>query len=400
MAASLDRCHITGRGEHAALAADAVDVGTGPHNKPGHRRLSPVPPAPELVRFLLRCCLDEADPERGYVRFAPGDETLLLVSNLGGISHFEMAALVDEVLEQLARDWHMEPVRVCAGFLETSLNAPTFCLSVNLSAAARGCRFSAADMKRFFDVRTNAAWESVAGSQAPRRPRREQLVSAPRDLPRDPPPAVDDRFRADPAALDRMLRAACHRLVDAEPDLTRWDTALGDGDCGETLRTGATRLLAALDGGLARSGSHRVLRAVEYIIEGSMGGTLGGTLAIFFVALRAAVERYMDVAASRGPAALWAEALSAALDSLRRYTPAKVGDRTFMDTLIPFAETMRSAGFGDEGHEAQAGQGHVRRSMLRRGPGAAPRPGRMGHHGGHPGAAERPVTRESMPWHV
>lgn len=44
-----------------------------------------------------------------------------------------------------------------------------------------------------------------------------------------------------------MLRNVCNHLVQAEPDLTRWDTVMGDGDCGETLKMGATSLLAALD---------------------------------------------------------------------------------------------------------------------------------------------------------
>lgn len=345
MAATLDHCHVPGRAEHGMLADDEVEIGTGPHNEPGHEKLSPVPTPSELVRQMLRHCLDQEDPERGYVKFGPADETIVLISNFGGMSLLETGALVDEVLEQLARDWNMEPARVCAGFLETSLNAPAFSLSVvNVTAAAAGCRYSVDEIKSFFDVRTNTSWEAVAGSQAERRSRQQQLVQPPHQERK----TVDDKrdLKVDAGVLDKMLRNACHQLVEAEPDLTKWDTVMGDGDCGETLKTGATSLLAALDRGLATSGSVvKVLLELEDIVESKMGGTLGGILGIFFVSLRAAVENSIGLASSDGPVALWAAALSTALASLRRYTPAQVGDRTVMDTLIPFAETMAKAGF-------------------------------------------------------
>ncbi|OAA65199.1 Dak kinase [Niveomyces insectorum RCEF 264] len=165
IAATLDHCHVPGRdaGHHGALAADELEIGTGPHNEPGYRKLKPAPPADELVATLLRHCLDETDADRAYVHFAPGDETALLVSNFGGLSR-------------------IAPVRVYAGYLETSLNAPAFSVSViNLTAAANdpAHTYTLADIKAFLDVRTSTHWETVAGSQAQahRPPRAEQVVT-------------------------------------------------------------------------------------------------------------------------------------------------------------------------------------------------------------------------------
>ncbi|KZZ98995.1 dihydroxyacetone kinase [Moelleriella libera RCEF 2490] len=348
IAATLDHCHVPGRAEHGMLNDDEVEIGTGPHNEPGYKKLSPAPSPSELINQVLTHCLDENDAERSYVKFAPGDEIMLLVSNFGGMSHLEMGALVDELLEQLDRDWKIQPVRTCAGFLETSLNAPAFSVSViNVTAAAKTCKYTAEEIKAFFDVKTNTYWESMAGSQSGnRRSRKAQLVQA---TPEEPKLVDDARdLKVDPAFLENMLRSACTQLVDAEPDLTKWDTVMGDGDCGETLKTGATSLLAALDQGLAASGSVvKVLVELEDIVESKMGGTLGGILGIFFVSLRSAVEANISVANTESPTALWAKALSAALASLKRYTPAQKGDRTVMDTLIPFADTMSKAGFSE-----------------------------------------------------
>ncbi|KAI1820439.1 dihydroxyacetone kinase [Xylaria intraflava] len=352
IAVTLDHCHVPGRTEHAQLQGDEVEIGTGPHNEPGYRKLSPAPSPEDLVKTILTYLMDESDPLRGYVNFKEGDETMLLVSNFGGMSYLEMGALVNELLEQLDTNWKINPVRVVSGFLETSLNAPAFSVSVvNVTAASRNCSYSSGQIKEFFDTRTDTHWESMAGSQARRRPRREQFVQPP-PAPRH---AIDEAtdLKVDPVQLDRMLRTACHKLIEAEPDLTRWDTVMGDGDCGETLKTGALCLLEALDAKVASKGSvGSVLQEVEEILEGKMGGTLGGILGIFFVGLRTALADHIALAEKGNITKLWTVAVSTALDKLSRYTPAKVGDRTVMDTLIPFAEGLAMSSSFSEGVDA------------------------------------------------
>ncbi|KAI0904939.1 dihydroxyacetone kinase [Ustulina deusta] len=349
IAITLDHCHVPGRIEHARSGADEVEIGTGPHNEPGYKKLSPVPSPEDLVKTILTYLLDEFDPLRGYVNFHEDDETILLVSNFGGMSYLEMGALVNDLLEQLDANWKINPVRVVSGFLETSLNAPAFSVSlVNITAAAKNCSYSANEIKGFFDVRTDTHWDSMAGSQARRRPRKEQFVQP----PAAPRHTVDDAtdLKIDPAQLDRMLRTACNKVIEAEPDLTQWDTVMGDGDCGQTLKQGALCLLEALDAEVARNGSvGAVLQELEEILESKMGGTLGGILGIFVVSLRAAlVDNFALAKEEGGIPKLWAVGTRIALDNLSRYTPAKVGDRTVMDTLIPFAEGLAANGKFDE----------------------------------------------------
>ncbi|KXJ94991.1 Dak1 domain-domain-containing protein [Microdochium bolleyi] len=400
IAATLDHCHVPGRTEHGMLADNEVEVGTGPHNEPGYSKLSPAPSPQELVATLFKYMLDETDPDRGYVNFKPDDQTILLVSNFGGMSHLEMGALVDELLEQISSEpWNFpEPVRVCSGFLETSLNAPAFSVSVlNVSAAARtlsqssGTKYSVEDIKRFFDARTNTYWESVAGAQSgPRRPRAEQFLkdnSVQEKHTFDP----SKDLKVDPATLEKMLRSACKAVIDAEPDLTKWDTVMGDGDCGLTLETGAKALLAAVDNGLTKAGSvGDVLLELEEIVEGKMGGTLGGILGIFFVSLRNSLLDEVAKASSGESTPvgeklplLWSAAAKTALGNLRRYTPAKVGDRTVMDTLIPFAEAMGSSNRFDKGVEAAVAGAKATITM-------EPRLGRATYVGANAGSGELP----------
>jgi dihydroxyacetone kinase len=369
IAATLDHCHVPGRTEHGALGENVVEIGTGPHNEPGYRKLSPAPTAQGLVKEILKYCLDETDPERGYVKFSPGDETALLVSNFGGMSNLELGGLVDELLQQLLSDWKVEPQRVYAGCLETSLNAPAFSVSVvNLSGIARTSAYSLDQVKEFLDTKTDTAWEAVAGSQASaqRRSRAEQLVQPPPETKKIIDEATD--IRIDPALLERMLRGACEALIAAEPDLTKWDTVMGDGDCGLTLETGAKALLEAIDSKkiTAKGSVIEVLTELEDILEGKMGGTLGGILGIFFVSLRNSVQQNIALVQTEGLVSVWSKGLASALHHLKQYTPAKVGDRTVMDTLIPFAEAMREKQSFEEGAAAAINGAEATKTMTPR----------------------------------
>ena len=137
---------------------------------------------------------------------------------------------------------------------------------------------------------------------------------------------------------------------------------MGDGDCGETFKTGGTALLAALAAGIANSGSVvAVLHELENIVEGKMGGTLGGILGIFLVALTNSLQANAKKQSSHTQ--VWAASINTALNNLRRYTPAAVGDRTVMDVLIPFADQMGQTGSFDKGVETAVKAAEATKTM-------------------------------------
>lgn len=69
-----------------------------------------------------------------------------------------------------------------------------------------------------------------------------------------------------------------------------------------------------------------------------MGGTSGALYCIFLTALAASLSSEASVA----------KALQAALDQLCKYTRARLGDRTMMDALIPFIDTLNSTGDAEQ----------------------------------------------------
>ena len=40
--------------------------------------------------------------------------------------------------------------------------------------------------------------------------------------------------------MSKAIRAAAESVIEAEPEVTSFDTILGDGDCGTTLKNAAT----------------------------------------------------------------------------------------------------------------------------------------------------------------
>ena len=140
-------------------------------------------------------------------------------------------------------------------------------------------------------------------------------------------------FLVNPQILESSLRKACSNIVAAEPDLTKWDSIMGDGDCGETFAAGCSALVSALDRGLASSGSLLSLTShIASITETRMGGTLGAILSIYFNALTAELAR---------PPYEITAAPARACEVLMGHTMAREGHRTIMDVLIPATRALR-----------------------------------------------------------
>lgn len=154
---------------------------------------------------------------------------------------------------------------------------------------------------------------------------------------------------ADPELVKKVIKGACAAAVEAEPELTRFDTIVGDGDCGETLAGCANALSAGVDSGKVdlktAAGTCLTLGA---LIERNMGGTSGAIYALFFTGL---VQGLVQSGKNGQPAGYkeWGQALLTALENLGHHTPARPGMRTLVDALDPFC---RALGAGKSMQEA------------------------------------------------
>ena len=135
------------------------------------------------------------------------------------------------------------------------------------------------------------------------------------------------------------------------------DTIAGDGDCGLTLKDGATAVLQAIKQGKV-SGEDIVssLIAISQVAEEQMGGTSGAlfslVLSLHPIHHRNAenVSRIFFSALAQGlhsssvEAIDWSGALDSALSRLYTYTRARRPSRTLVDPLSAFVESFVSRG--------------------------------------------------------
>jgi len=165
----------------------------------------------------------------------------------------------------------------------------------------------------------------------------------------------------DYALTRKALETALNRLIKAEPDITNYDTIVGDGDCGIGLKRGAEGLLKLLDRSKPTQDVLIFLQRVTKVVENTMDGTSGALYAIFLNALAAGVRAQSPTSSSAAAevsenmqVGMWSRGLEAATKALGRYTPAQPGDRTLVDALDPFVGTLSRTGNVQKAADAAA----------------------------------------------
>lgn len=146
----------------------------------------------------------------------------------------------------------------------------------------------------------------------------------------------------DPTVLKTALSSGLKRLIAAEPQVTRYDSIVGDGDCGVGLKRGAEAVLALIENPSTKL-TEDVVNAVSQIVnvvENTMDGTSGAIYAIFLNALAHGLRAQDQGTATPVTVDTWTEALKYSLSALGKYTPAQPGDRTLIDALVPFCTKL------------------------------------------------------------
>lgn len=148
-------------------------------------------------------------------------------------------------------------------------------------------------------------------------------------------------LQLDPQQANKVLKHALGKLIEAEPDITKYDTVVGDGDCGTGLKRGAEGVLEKLND---EKDSALYVNNITSVVEEKMDGTSGAIYAIFLNALASGLREQAENGAKQADAKVWGAALEFALTSMSKYTPAKLGDRTLVDALAPFVDTLNWSG--------------------------------------------------------
>ncbi|KAG1746664.1 Dak1 domain-containing protein [Suillus paluster] len=324
----LDHCHVPGTAvPDTHLGANELEIGLGIHNESGHRRISPVPPLNELIPTLLEMITSTTDKERSFVPFKNDgtDCVVLLINNLGGLSELELGGVVAEVRRALDKSG-ITIMRLLSGSFMTSLNMPGFSITMLLLPAANDMGTPSTDLiLSLLDDSTNTPGWKWSSMSIPKPP------SVSSSLP------TATRVKACQSA---SLKAPDVNRFNSAPEITRMDNIAGDGDCGLTLKGGATAVLGALsNNSITGNDVLGSVITISRIAEDAMGGTSGALYSIFFSALAQALAKSSAETVTQE---VWCTALEAALARLYTYTRARPPSRTLVDPLAAFIGALPS----------------------------------------------------------
>ncbi len=137
--------------------------------------------------------------------------------------------------------------------------------------------------------------------------------------------------------LKEMIAAAAAEIEADHQELSRLDSATGDGDHGTTM----VRAMATVRKTMAESSDTepgKLLSSIGWAIMGADGGSTGPLLGSFFMGMGEGLGEAADLDCA-GVAAMF----QAGMDKVRRQTKAQVGDKTMMDALIPAVTALSKA---------------------------------------------------------
>ena len=339
------------RGKQDGLPFDELEYGMGIHNEPGTQRAKFVSidqTVQHLLDMIFRQPKDNCDGSSW--RPVSGQNVGLIVNNLGGLSVLELNVVTDEILRQLQTQ-HPEicVLRLMVGTFLTSLDGPGFSITL--------LRLDDPEILSLLDDPTTApAWpHQVSDVSGDRLSLASQLV-----MPASPAPEAASQA-AETAYETRIFGQLLDRIETTtradEPLITKYDTIAGDGDCGETLLSGVHALRREFAEFSAKTiMPSQAFRLAATAAERGMGGTSGALYAIFLNAVSNALKTPALGPEDRGPGpdptSTIYSALNTGLCELYKYTLARKGNRTLMDALIPFVETLQQTGRLADGYSA------------------------------------------------
>lgn len=301
-----------------------MSIGLGIHGEPGIRDV-PVEPADQLALTLLHPLLEER-PD------GASDRVALLVNGLGAVTQEELFVLFRHVHEELVRNGLTVVAPLC-GDIVTSLDMGG--VSVTLM---------------WLDDELEELWCSPARSaafvrgdpvqHAPARPAPRETGNRGREERPVEPAAPVRRASADSvraAALARDLLVAARDAISVDAGaLGALDAIAGDGDHGVGMLRGLQAACDAAEQAAPDVGIGTLLEAAGDAWADRAGGTSGALWGAMLAEFGAVLERSPSI-----DDPVVAHAVTRARVRLVEIGGAEAGDKTMLDALLPFEQTLR-----------------------------------------------------------
>lgn len=295
-------------------------LGLGIHGEPGIRD-EPLMPAGELAELFVSKVLDSRPDEPSGTRVAP------ILNGLGTTKYEELFLLWGKVSALLDAEGYTV-VQPEVGELVTSLDMGGCSLTLMWLDDELEQLWNA-------DAYTPAYRKLGVGIADLRRPTADELITAEAD---QQAPEATEAARTAAGTARTALRVMQQVLHDNEAELGRIDAVAGDGDHGRGMVKGIDAAVKQADAVSEQAGVAWVLRRAGQAWAEYAGGTSGvlwgAALEAFGTSLTDDAESYADadvVTAWRSFA-----------DAIVQLGGAKLGDKTLLDALLPFVETLEN----------------------------------------------------------
>eukprot|EP00928_Gymnodinium_smaydae_P006056 TRINITY_DN12106_c0_g1_i4.p1 TRINITY_DN12106_c0_g1~~TRINITY_DN12106_c0_g1_i4.p1 ORF type:complete len:563 (+),score=114.64 TRINITY_DN12106_c0_g1_i4:50-1690(+) len=295
---SFSTCTLPGAEKQERMNADEMEVGLGIHGEPGFKKMK-LGSANEVADIMV---------EQVMKSMSATDEVALMVGNLGSVPPMEMTLMTNALLKRIKAKLLVGPAP-----LMTSLDMNGVQISILKLCPGMEDRLLATTSSR--------AWPSAITPNTPK------LVPMPLKEPEVEKSPVPD------ADIEAIIKKVCDALISATAELNELDGKVGDGDCGNTMKTGAESILAALPK-VSTSNPRATFTAIGRALN-SLGGSSGVLLSVMFTTMAGSIKE--DTAWSRegiGPA--FAEGVA----TMMRVGGAEPGMRTMIDVLLPVSEAL------------------------------------------------------------
>lgn len=296
-----------------SVAPGRMAIGLGIHGEPGIG-MADIPTADGLAELLVERLLSEIPDDAGTT-------VIPILNGLGSLKYEEMFVVYRRVARLLA----------AAGLTVVDPHVGEYCTSFDMAGVSLTLFWPDDQLLSLWDVDVDTpAYRHVAGAI-------DLLESEVEDRPeagRIPP--TDARSRAAARLVRRALETIAATIDEHADELGRMDAIAGDGDHGIGMQRGAH---AGRDAAVAAdevgAGARTTLLRVADAWADLAGGTSG---ALWGVMLSSVAARLGDLGS---PArASVARGVLDAVEAVQRYGKAELGDKTLVDSLVPFATEL------------------------------------------------------------
>jgi dihydroxyacetone kinase len=293
-------------------------LGMGIHGEPGIGE-SDIPTADELAEVLVKSLLDELPDD---IASAKGQRVGVILNGLGSVKYEELFVVYRRIAQLLDQ----------AGIVAVDAEVGEFVTSFNMAGAS---------LTLFWlDDELETLWRAPADAPAFRKgsviaaePLEAQETVAVETIAI---PAASAESKKAAQCLVGVLNTLAQTVVTHADELGRIDAIAGDGDHGIGMERGALAAAEkAAEMQLRGVGAGTLLQHAADAWADRAGGTSGALWGMALNALGTVFgdEKYPDAASV-------AEGVRKAKEGIMHFGKARVGDKTLVDVLVPFSDTL------------------------------------------------------------